>query len=189
MWNDRETPIAYLITFRCYGTWLHGDERGSVNRFNNQYQSPYLEADKNWESYNKKKLKSEPVILNAKQRKIVERTIREVCEFKDWVLHAVNVRTNHVHVIVSVGNDASTSALNSFKAYATKNLRQADCWKFSHSPWSDKGSRRYLWNEKWRKNMLSADKAGNYRILIETACRPFTQAVLTKLAARLRRRF
>ena len=25
-------PLAYLITVRCYGTWLHGDDRLSVDR-------------------------------------------------------------------------------------------------------------------------------------------------------------
>jgi len=30
--NDRNAPIGYLITFRCYGTWLHGDEGASVDR-------------------------------------------------------------------------------------------------------------------------------------------------------------
>jgi hypothetical protein len=29
--NYDDTPIAYFITFRSYGTWMHGDERGSVN--------------------------------------------------------------------------------------------------------------------------------------------------------------
>jgi hypothetical protein len=38
MWNNTNLPLAYLITFRCYGTWLHGDERGSVDRFRNQSQ-------------------------------------------------------------------------------------------------------------------------------------------------------
>ena len=27
--QDRSSPIGYLITFRCYGKWLHGDERGA----------------------------------------------------------------------------------------------------------------------------------------------------------------
>ena len=27
-----EFPLAYLITIRSYGTWLHGDERGSMDR-------------------------------------------------------------------------------------------------------------------------------------------------------------
>jgi hypothetical protein len=48
MWNDTEIPLAFLITFRSYGTWLHGDERGSVNRFRNQYKSPRLPPEKKW---------------------------------------------------------------------------------------------------------------------------------------------
>jgi hypothetical protein len=35
-------PLAYLITFRSYGTWLHGDPRGSVDRFHNVYGKPRL---------------------------------------------------------------------------------------------------------------------------------------------------
>jgi len=31
--DNERIPLAYLITFRSYGTWLHGDERGSVDRF------------------------------------------------------------------------------------------------------------------------------------------------------------
>lgn len=148
MWNDRDTPIAYLITFRCYGTWLHGDKRGSITRFNNQYQTPYLEANVIWENQNQAKLKSEPVSLNSRQRELVEETIREVCKFRNWVLHAINVRTNHVHIVVSTGNYSADSALNSFKSYSTRKLKENDCWKFSHSPWSNKGSKRFLWNEK-----------------------------------------
>src|SRR5207253_10119374 len=30
MWNDTDTPLAHMITFRCYGTWLHGDVRGDI---------------------------------------------------------------------------------------------------------------------------------------------------------------
>ncbi|MEO6588767.1 MAG: transposase, partial [Pyrinomonadaceae bacterium] len=119
MWNGRENPIAYLITFRCYGTWLHGDARGSVNRFNNKYLSSFIKTNKVWEEENKSKLKGKAVKLNAKQRKIIGQTIREVCEFKDWVLHAQNVRTNHIHIVVSTGNHSAKSALNAFKAYAT----------------------------------------------------------------------
>jgi hypothetical protein len=32
-------PLAYLTTRTAYGTWLHGDERGSVDPFGN-YVSP-----------------------------------------------------------------------------------------------------------------------------------------------------
>ena len=30
--QERSIAKGYLITFRCYGTWLHGEERGSVDR-------------------------------------------------------------------------------------------------------------------------------------------------------------
>src|SRR6266496_6477312 len=31
--NDSHTPLAYLITFRSYGNWLHGDKRGPLIAF------------------------------------------------------------------------------------------------------------------------------------------------------------
>ncbi len=31
--QDRSAPVGFLLTFRCYGTWLHGDERGSLDRY------------------------------------------------------------------------------------------------------------------------------------------------------------
>ncbi|MGH9840991.1 MAG: hypothetical protein ACREEM_19730 [Blastocatellia bacterium] len=43
--SDSRIPLAYLITFRCYGTWLHGDERGSVDRDHNIYRTPFLPRD------------------------------------------------------------------------------------------------------------------------------------------------
>ena len=148
MWNDTDTPIAYLISFRCYGTWLHGDERGSINRFNNAFRSPYIEPNDGWKDRNVAKLKSEPVKLNAAQRKIVETAVREVCEYKNWLLHAINIRTNHGHTVVSTGEVPSRMALNAFKAYSTRHLRAKNLWLFQHSPWADKGSCRMLWNQE-----------------------------------------
>ena len=148
MWNDTDIPIAYLISFRCYGTWLHGDERGSINRFNNVYRSPYMESNRGWENYNAAKLKGEPVRLNADQRNVVEGAVREVCNYKQWLLHAISIRTNHGHTVVSTGDASSKAALNAFKAYATRHLRDKRLWTFSHSPWADKGSRRLIWNEE-----------------------------------------
>jgi hypothetical protein len=41
-WDDNEFPLAYLITVRTFGTWLHGDERSSVDEHNdlNIYGTP-----------------------------------------------------------------------------------------------------------------------------------------------------
>jgi REP element-mobilizing transposase RayT len=148
MWNDTEIPKAFLITFRCYGTWLHGDKRGSVNRFRNQYKTERLPHEEKWLAVNAQRLKSEAVVLNALQRNAVEKAIRETCDFREWYLHAVNVRTNHVHAVVSIGAKKPEIALNAFKANATREMRQNGIWKRATSPWSDKGSRRYLWNDR-----------------------------------------
>ncbi len=148
MWNDTDLPLGYLITFRCYGTWLHGDERGSIDRFHNRHRSPYLPRSDRRRERNQRQLKSEPCILDAELRQIVETAIREVCEVRGWVLHAINVRTNHVHLVVSIGATKPGRALNTFKSYATRLMRREGSWQKTHSPWSDKGSQRYLWNER-----------------------------------------
>ena len=158
MWNDTDTPLAYLITFRCHGTWLHGDERGSIDRFHNRYQSPYISPNERWHKYNSGQLKHESVELNATQRQSVETAIRETCAMRNWSLRALNVRTNHAHIVVSIGETKPERALNAFKANATRQMRQDACWHQQNSPWADKGSKRYLWNER------SVERAVDYVI-------------------------
>ena len=39
-------------------------------------------------------------------------------------------------------------ALTAFKANATRQMREDGCWRRDSSPWAEKGSNRYLWNER-----------------------------------------
>ena len=146
MWNDTEEPIAFLITFRTYGTWLPGDERGSIDKYHNVYGGSRAVASKERERLNRLRLKSPPFLLTATGRTVADRSIRDVCLWREWPLHALNVRTNHIHAVLS-GNGSSGRMLSDLKSYATRALRQVGEWKFSHSPWVDKGSKRLLWNE------------------------------------------
>ena len=148
MWNNTDIPLGYLITFRCYGTWLHGDDRGSTDRFHNRYKAPHLAPNDRRQSICKRLLKFAPVVLDAPQRKSVESALREVCDCRGWSLHALSVRTNHVHLVVSTGGIKPERALNAFKAYATRRLRADGKWIRPHSPWADRGSKRCLWNER-----------------------------------------
>ena len=148
MWNDTDIPLAVFFTFRCYGTWLHGDERGSVDRKNNIYRSPRIQANSNWRKHNEELLLNLPVILNAAQRKSVERSIRDTCEKRGWTLFAISVRTNHVHAVVCMGAKSPKNILIALKANATRHLRNDQLWDQEHTPWADKGSKRNLWNEK-----------------------------------------
>jgi hypothetical protein len=120
--QDRSSPVAYLITFRCYGTWLHGDERGSVDRHHRVYGTPGLQPSAMRRQHDRDLLKQPPVKLNANQRPLVESAIRETCLIRHWQLWTVNVRTNHVHAVVSAPEDPA-SVLSAFKANATRNAR------------------------------------------------------------------
>ena len=148
MWNDTDIPLAIFITFRCYGTWLHGDERGSVDRNNNVYGAPRIPANSNWKKFNQEELLHPSVVLNAAQRKSIEKAIRDTCVKRNWTLLAINVRTNHVHIVVCIGSKKPKIALIALKANATRQMKEEGLWNHDHSPWADKGSKRNLWNEK-----------------------------------------
>jgi REP element-mobilizing transposase RayT len=155
--NEEHIPIAYLITFRCYATWMHGDERGSVDRAHNQYGTPFIPQNNRWREYSTHLVKHEPGTLDAAQRAAVDLAIRETCEIRCWLLDAINVRTNHVHVVVSA-QVRPELILTAFKANSTRQMRAAGCWPHEHSPWSVGGSRRYLWTE------MSVERAIDYVI-------------------------
>lgn len=148
MWNDTDEPIAYFITFRTYGTWLHGDERGSTDRFNNVYGEPFIATNERWREYNARSLRAKPFELNSQGRRIVSDAIREVCDHYQWNLPAVNVRTNHAHAVTMCPIHSSRFALRQFKAFSTRRLKEAGLWPYDNSPWADKGSRRMIWNEE-----------------------------------------
>jgi REP element-mobilizing transposase RayT len=145
--SEPDIPLAYLITFRCYGTWFHGDERGSIDRRQNRYNAPYIGQNSNWHNYNVRHLKHAPVTLTDAQRTCVEQVICETCRFRNWELKAINVRTNHVHALVATGSLQPERVLNALKANATRQLRQDGHWLHARTPWADGGSRRYIWTE------------------------------------------
>jgi len=68
-------------------------------------------------------LKSPPVSLDERQRAVVERAIREVCDYRGYKLFAINVRTNHVHSVV-YARCKPEPVMDAFKAYATRQLRR-----------------------------------------------------------------
>lgn len=140
-------PLACLITFRCYGTWLHGDARGSVDREHNTYGTPLVEPDDTRERHERRLLKYPLMALNAECRAVVERTIREVADHRGWVVHCVQARTNHVHIVATVDTSVER-AMTSLKAWCTRRLVEAGLVAAGVKPWERHGSTRYLWTQK-----------------------------------------
>ncbi|MGH2524913.1 MAG: transposase, partial [Anaerolineales bacterium] len=117
-------PLAYFITFVCYGTWLHGDERGSVDREHNLPGTPYLSPDAERARAEQELMDQPPYELDRQRREVVLKTIQEVCAHRGWSLLAAHVRSNHVHVVVQAVAKPE-KVMNDFKAYASRRLNEA----------------------------------------------------------------
>ena len=147
-WDDNQGPLAYLITFRTFGTWLHGDERESVDRHGkNIYGTPKVLPSKNLKVKMQRNQTSDEAVLNGRRRGVVESAVREVCRVRGYLLLALSVRTNHVHAVVMAAISKPESVMNAFKAYSTRKLRAAELLGADERVWSRGGSTRYLWKE------------------------------------------
>ena len=144
-WGDNDYPLGYLITVRTYGTWLHGDERGSVDRHGkNIYATPRIDGNDDLKKLMVEDMPGEPFILTRDQIVVVDAEIREVCLRRDYILRALNVRTNHFHAVVCARKKPELIA-NAFKSNATRALREQGLVSPDSKIWSRGRSRRYLW--------------------------------------------
>jgi REP element-mobilizing transposase RayT len=139
-------PLAYFITFHTYGTWLHGQTPGSVDRAHNQYGTPFLPADSMQVDESRERMTQEPYLLDEKWRRIVRDAIVEECRFRGWKLLALHVRSNHVHMIVAAEREPET-VMRMCKSQASKRLNQAGCENPDRKRWTTHGSTIYLWDE------------------------------------------
>jgi len=144
--RPEHVPLGYLISIRAYGTWLHG-RAGSVDRFHNRYGAPKLPANKKRLEYNQRLLAQRPVKFGIPARKAVEEAIKETCRIRKWTLWAFNIRTNHVHVVVTADCKPKRVA-TAFKANGTRKMRETDCWRSKRSPWVIGESKKWLWTDK-----------------------------------------
>jgi hypothetical protein len=87
--QTRDTPVGFLITFRCYGTWLHGDERGSIDRQHRRYGTLALPPSPQREEHDRRLMKQRPVRLDSRQRPVVESAIKETCTIRGWQLISI----------------------------------------------------------------------------------------------------
>jgi len=140
-------PAGYFLTFTTYGTRLHGDPRGSVLRHENAVGTPAFAPNPVRNRFERELMPTSPMRFTEDQRRTVAAAIAEVCEHRHWRLHAVNVRTNHVHVVVTSAAPID-QVLNAFKAYATRKLRGSALLKEHDRAWARHGSTRFLRDEQ-----------------------------------------
>jgi REP element-mobilizing transposase RayT len=91
-------------------------------------------------------MKGEPVVLAPAARVLVDGAIREVFVHRVWELLALNVRTNHVHVVLR-GCSTPETAMTTLKAWSTRRLREQSLLAEGERVWARHGSTRYLWTQ------------------------------------------
>jgi len=142
--SNRNEPLAYHITFNCYGKHLHGDEEGSVDPQHNLYGNELLPPHKGIEKFEMEAMTQPPYFLDEPRRAVVLHTILEVCKHRGWELIAAHVRSNHVHVVVDA-KDKPEKVMKDFKAYASRRLTEAGFDTKDRKRWARHGSTTYKW--------------------------------------------
>jgi REP element-mobilizing transposase RayT len=140
-------PAAYFITFTTYGTRLHGDPRGSFERNREDGETYELEPNPWREQREASKLRGEPFLLDGRCRQVVAESLASVAAFKGWMMHGLNVRTNHVHVVIS-STESPERVMNALKSWTTRRLREAGHVGYDQRIWTRHGSTRRLWRER-----------------------------------------
>jgi REP element-mobilizing transposase RayT len=78
---------------------------------------------------------------------LVEDAIRVRAEEHAWPIAAINVRTQHVHVVVHA-DELVERVMTVFKAAATRALRESGLRSSEARVWSRHGSTRYLGSDR-----------------------------------------
>ncbi len=141
---QRSWPLAFFITFTCYGTWLHGRENGSVDKGHNSFGTPWLPPDPEREKAMRDRMDQPPYLLDEPRRRLVLQSVQNVSTYRGWQLLALHVRSNHVHSVVQ-GEVDPERIMNDFKSYASRSLNEANLDEKGRKRWTRHGSTEYLW--------------------------------------------
>jgi REP element-mobilizing transposase RayT len=141
-------PLAFLLTWTCYGTWLHGDPHGSVAPGHNAPGTETLPPNPARQRFEQRRMESAPSELTPAGRRVVAETLAAHARSRGWELLAANVRSNHVHVVVAYAGLRPEKMLAEFKAWCTRRLREAGLALSGNRTWTRHGSTRYLWDAR-----------------------------------------
>ncbi|MBI3839485.1 MAG: transposase [Planctomycetia bacterium] len=134
----------WLLTWTTYGTWLPGDQRGSIAHSHNLVGTPWMGPNPALEQAARTAMAGEPTYLNVAQAQVLLAQFHETVDHRGWELRAAAVMRNHVHVVLGVPGDPEPDTLmRDLKSYGSRALggRASGKW------WTRSGSRRKLPDE------------------------------------------
>ena len=94
-------------------------------------------------------MKGLPIYLNFRQAETLLSQFQETASYRGWVLHAVAIMANHVHLVVEVTGDPDPDrVLADLKAYGSRSLNRGFGKPASETWWTSRGSTRKLADER-----------------------------------------
>jgi REP element-mobilizing transposase RayT len=132
----------YFLTWTTYGTWLPGDSRGSF--IDDRIEGAGLSRRKDHlRLASAQRLAGDPILLSEKARIVVDAAIREHAAHRRWPVLALNVRTNHVHLVLKT-DQPPDRVMTSMKVWSTRALRAHGLVSPDRKVWTRHGSTRHL---------------------------------------------
>jgi REP element-mobilizing transposase RayT len=141
-------PLAFHITFGTYGTRLHGDPRGTVDRGMNKPGDPIIGEDPGWWSLENNRLNFLPVLLNDEQMGFVEQVVPSICDRGKWKLHTCAGGPNHVHAILATSSEGQ-AVRKWFKRWLGEALSARWPLQSGATWWSEGGSVKWIWTHEY----------------------------------------
>src|SRR3954447_20734219 len=147
-------PIAYHITFGTYGTRLHGDERGTVDRSMNKPGDPIIGADPAWWERERERLKFDPVVLRREQMVHAEGVIPTLCTRGGWEYHVGAGGPDHVHVLLT--SEAEGDAVRKWlKRWLGEAMSSEWPRPEGATWWAEGGSVKWVWERDYFENIFN----------------------------------
>lgn len=83
--------------------------------------------------------------MGTRRRTVVQKAVEDHAALRGWTVHALNVRTNHVHVVLDVGGTKSPEdVLSQLKSWATRRLYEDQPDLKGRVLWTEHGSTRWI---------------------------------------------
>jgi hypothetical protein len=151
---------AWLFTNTYYGTWLPGDERGSVtsvrqrraedpsSEFRVEHDRLGTPVEGSMPSLRRsaiERMKGPPIYFDEQKAKILLAQLKETSSQRGWILRYASIMRNHAHWIALIPYELTEAkALADYKAYGSRALNREFGVPQSGTWWTSKGSKRLL---------------------------------------------
>ena len=150
----------WLLTTTFYGNWLPGDHRGFVSRVRDQREddpdtvvrlvhaipgTPYDQDISGLRRSAIENLKCPPIRITLQHAELLANQFQETASFRKWVIHALAIMVDHIHIVVEVPDDPDPEKiLGDFKAWGSRPLNREYGKPPSGTWWTYGGSKRKL---------------------------------------------